>query len=252
MGTWSEQRDAYLRAQVEPEETVLVVGPAGMVTNRRMLFGWPVAGHRRAGEWAHDAVAFDEVTRWSQGQLHDERPLLRLEHPSHRRLEWVPAHRFLWFRWGNAAGEMSHEQTTFSFASRRDPVFHSMKERLEHTPVPRGEPFVEVLPGTREERVGGGVAVFRAETGFRRVLTRLRHQLANLDEQLHHAHIKWWIRAASWLLLAIPAWFVTPKLALPAVVFAEVAWIVGLQWSWHRDRHRRGAQTERGPTGTRG
>jgi len=42
----------------------------------------------------------------------------------------------------------------------------------------------------------------------------------------------------SWLLLAVPAWFLSPWLALPAVVLAEVAWVAGLQWSRHRDRRR--------------
>jgi hypothetical protein len=151
----------------------------------------------------------------------------------------VPAHRFLWFRWGNASGESRHDETTFSFASHRDPVLTAFKTQLELARAARGEPFVEMLPGTREERLGRGQAVFRAEAGGFRVLTRLRRRLATLDEHLHRGRIAWWIRMASWLLLAVPAWFIRRWLVVPAIVLAEVAWIVGMQWSWRRDHSRR-------------
>lgn len=238
MGSRNEHQVAYLRAQVEPAETILAAGPQALVTERRILFGWWLNWPPHTGEWTHDALSFDEITRWSEGRRHDERPLLRLEHPSHRRLEWAPAHRFLWFRWGNATVEIPQQETTFSFASRRDQVLGSMKGRLEIAGAAQGEPFVEVLPGTREERVGRGVGVIQIETGPLRTVTQLRRRLRRLDDELHHGQITWWIRVASWLLLAVPAWFVSPWLALPAVLVAEVAWVVGLQWSRHRDRRR--------------
>jgi hypothetical protein len=117
MGSRNEQRDAYLRGQIEPGEIILAVGPQALVTDRRILFGWRLPWPPHAGEWTHDALAFEEIIGWSQGQRHDHRPLLRLEHPAHRRLEWAPAHRLLWFRWGNAAAEISHGETTFSSRS---------------------------------------------------------------------------------------------------------------------------------------
>ena len=249
MGSTNEQRDAYLRAQVEPGETILAVGPQALVTDRRILFGWRLNWPPRAGEWTHDALAFDEITRWREGPRHDGCPLLRLEHPSHRRLEWVPAHRFLWFRWGNATGEISHRETTFSFASSRDPVFRSMTGRLELAGATQGEPFVEMLPGTREERLGSSVAVFRvAPRGFR-TLARLRGRLLTLDEHLHQGQIHWWIRVGSWLLLAVPAWFIRHWLVLPAVVVVEVAWVAGLWWSRHRDKIRQEARSRGGNHG---
>jgi hypothetical protein len=243
MGSTNQQRDPYLRAQIQSGETVLAVGPQAVITDRRLLFGWRLIWPPHTGEWTHDALAFDEITRWHEGRRHDDRPLLWLEHPSHRRLEWIPAHRLLWFRWGNATGEISHGETTFSFANRRDPVFRAMKERLELAGAPRGDPFAETLPGTRAERLGGGDQILSyAADGRFRVLTGLRRRLRNLDEHIHHARIKWWIRVASWSMLAVPAWFISPWLAVPAVVLVEVAWVVGLQWSWHRDRHRRVAR----------
>jgi hypothetical protein len=242
MGSTNEQRDTYLRAQIESGETTLAVGPQAVITDRRLLFGWRLNWPPRAGEWTHDALAFDEITVWREGRRHDDRPLLRLEHPSHGRLGWVPAHRFLWFRWGNATGQISHEETTFSFASRRDPIFRAMRERLELAGAERGDPFVETLPGTRAERLGDGGLLYNADTGRFRGLAGLRRRLQSLDEHIHYAQIKWWIRVVSWLLLAVPAWFISPWLAVPAVVLVEVAWVVGLQWSWHRDRHRRVAR----------
>jgi hypothetical protein len=174
------------------------------------------------------------------GRRHDHRPLLRLEHPPHVRIEQVIAHRFLWLRWANAERGVSHAETSFYFASRHDPVFRAIKERLELTNAPQGEPFVETLAGTREERLGRNVTrgVVYVNGGPFRALTGLRRRLANLDEHVHHGQITWWIRVASWLLLAVPAWFIRPWLAIPAILLAEGAWIAGLQWSWHRDRRR--------------
>jgi hypothetical protein len=239
MGSTNDQRDTYLRAQIESGETILAVGPQAVVTDHRVLFGWQLNWPPHAREWTHDALAFDEITRWSEGRRHDDRPLLRLEHPSHQRLEWVPAHRLLWFRWGNATGEISHEETTFAFSSRRDRIYRAMKERLELSGAARGDPFVETLPGTRAERLGSGRVLTYAAAGRLRVLSGLWRRLRSLDDHLHHAQITWWIRVASWSLLAVPAWFIGPWLAVPAIVLVELAWVVGLQGSWHRDRHRR-------------
>src|SRR5439155_8939134 len=140
-----ELREAYLRAHIGPEEAIVAAGPAALVTDRRILFGWQLTSTPYSGEWTHDALTFDEVTRWSEGRLHDDRPLLRLEHPTHRRLERVPAHRFLWFRWGDATAEIPRGETTFRFARLRDPVFRAMRGRLELSGAQRGERFV-VLP----------------------------------------------------------------------------------------------------------
>jgi hypothetical protein len=245
MGSTNEQRDAYLRGQIEPGETILAVEPQAIVTDRRILFGWRLRWPPHAGEWTHNALAFEEIIRWRKGRRHDQRPMLRVEHPAHRRLEWAPAHRFLWFRWGNATAEIWHQETTFSFASRRDPVFRAMSERLELVGPPFGEPFVEVLPGTREERLGGSRGVFRLQTGPLGEVQRLRGRLVSLDEELHRGQITWWIRIGSWALLAVPAWLVSPWLALPAVLLVEVTWVVALQWSWHRERKGRSARSWR-------
>jgi hypothetical protein len=234
MNFGEQDRDAYLRAQLSRSESIVALGPPALVTDRRVLFAWRLNWPPHAGEWAHDGLTFDEVTRWSQGHRHDDRPVLRLEHPPHRRLEWVPAHRVMGFRWGNATGTVEHRATEFAFRGRRDPVYLAMREGLGRSRAVPGAPFREVLPGTRESRLGQGTAVLVYRPGR---LGRLRGRLARLDHDLHHGSITWWIRVTSWLLLAVPAWFVNPWLVLPAVGVVEVAWVIGLQWSWRRAQH---------------
>lgn len=149
----------------------------------------------------------------------------------------LDAHRFLWFRWGNATAPVAHEQTTFTFAGPRDPTFLALKARLERTAAVRDEPFVQPVEGVGEAGPARRLVVYGPGPLGR--VRNLRMKLAHIDERLHHGQIHWWIRLGSWLILAVPAWFVRPWLALPAIALVEAAWVVGLQWSWHRDRWRR-------------
>jgi hypothetical protein len=81
------------------------------------------------------------------GRRHDERPLLRLEHPPHLRPERVAAHHFLWFAWGDTEAEVPHDDVTLAFGSARDEAFQAVIAGLVKTDVPRGEDFVILLPG---------------------------------------------------------------------------------------------------------
>lgn len=128
-----------------------------MVTDRRVIFAWP--GYPSG--WRSDAVAFKEVIRWSLGHRHDERPLIRLEHPTHLRAERVAARHFLWFAWGNAEAEVPRDDVTLAFGTERDEAFRATFERLHHLDIPRGEDFVVSPPGTREERTRGSRALLR-------------------------------------------------------------------------------------------
>lgn len=130
-----------------------------MVTDHRVLFAWE--GHREGFHWHSDAIAFEEITRWSLGRRHDERPLLRLEHPTHARTERVAAHHFLWFHWGNAEANVPYDHVTLAFASKRDEALLATLDRLQHMNVPRDEDFLIALPGTREERTRGSHAYLR-------------------------------------------------------------------------------------------
>jgi hypothetical protein len=154
------ERDSYLRAQLVADEEVLAFGPQGLVTPRRVLFAWHLPWPPHVEDWTHDEVTFDELTRWSEGRTHDQRPILRLEHPAHRRREWVPAHRLLWFRWGNSTGVVEARTTDFRFGSARAPVYVALRARLEESGIPAGELFHESVPGTRAERLRGSVATF--------------------------------------------------------------------------------------------
>jgi hypothetical protein len=151
------EREAFLRARLLPDETVVAQRRGVVVTDRRVLFAWE--GYPSG--WRSDAVGFQEVTRWSVGHRHDERPLLRLEHPPHLRPEQVAAHHFLWFAWGNTEAEVPHENVTLAFGSALDDAFQAVIARLEKTDVLRGEDFRVSLPGTREERTRGSQALTR-------------------------------------------------------------------------------------------
>lgn len=140
------EREAVLRAGLAPGETVVARGLV-MVTDRRVLFAWPgLFG------WHSDAITFEEIRSWALGRLHDERPVVRIEHPTHMRVEHVPARRLLRFAWGNAEAEMPHDDVTFTFESKREPSFEVLLERLQRQHLPRGEDFVVALSGSREER----------------------------------------------------------------------------------------------------
>ena len=153
------QREAFLRAQLEPGERVVAHHGAVMVTDRRVLFAWNLHRAPGAPSWFFDGIAFEEVARWSLGHRHDERPLLHLEHPTHVRIERVPAHTLLWFQWGNAEAEVPHDNVTLAFGGKRDEAFRATVNRLQHMNTPRGEDFLVAIPGTREERTRGSRAL---------------------------------------------------------------------------------------------
>ena len=151
------EREAFLRARLLPDETVVAKHRGVVVTDRRVLFAWE--GYPSG--WRSDAVGFQEVTRWSLGGGHDARPLLRLEHRPHLRPKQVAAHHVLWFAWGDTEAEVPHDDVTLAFGSARDEAFQAVIARLEKTDVPRGEDFVISPPGTREERTRGSRAYTR-------------------------------------------------------------------------------------------
>jgi len=234
---WLANRDAFLETQLEPGEVVLArSGDHPLVTDRRILTARQLYHPPGRGQWVCDPLAFAEVGRWTPGRQPDHRPLLRLEHPPRARIERVPEHRFLWFEWGSAEGPVTHTTTTFQFGRDTDPVLVAIREGLEQANVPRGEPFVIRPAGTREERTRGSRAPFMRASPWRSA----RLGLPKAVDLLYRGRLSWRVRIPSWLLLAVPAWFIEPWLVVPAIVLAEVAWIIGLQRSWRRSRDRRG------------
>ena len=233
---WLAERDAFLSTQLEPGEVrVAGSGPQPLVTDRRILTAYQLSRAPRRGEWVCHPLAFDEIVRWTAGRHHDDRPILRLEHPPHVRMETVPEHRFLWFQWGNAEGPVTHTATTFVFGKDRDPVLVAIRDVLERAGVPRGEQFVIRPAGTREERIAGSRAYLDRASAWSQARLPLRMAV----DRLYRGRLTWWVRVSSWLVLAVPAWFIHPWLVVPAILVAELAWIAALRWSWRRDRDRR-------------
>jgi hypothetical protein len=169
-----------LRARLDPSETVVAHHRAVMVTDLRVLFAWEAW----PSGWHSDAISFEEITGWALGRRHDERPILRIDHPTHVRLERVTAHHLLWFAWGNAEGEVPHDDVTLTFARRRDPAFRALFDRLAQSGVPRSDDFVISLPGTRSERTHGSRSLYRRTLASRVSLRgrRLRRERRFVSE----------------------------------------------------------------------
>jgi len=148
------ERRTYIASVLDGDEHVLAAGrdPAA-VTGTRMILAWTLMRPPRTGEWTGDSVRFDEIISWRRGQTHDERPVVAMTHPEHRRMGRVPAHRFLWFRWESAEAPVPHRSTRFTFVSSRDPLYAAVVDGLRRAGTPEGEPFREQPPGTRAHRI---------------------------------------------------------------------------------------------------
>lgn len=229
-----DERDAVLGSSLEPGERVLARRRAHpLVTDRRILDARQIPP--RSGEWVVDPVPFDEITRWTSGERHDHRPILKLEHRPLTRTDRVPARRFLWLTWGDAVGPVIRTTTSFGFGRRTNPILVAMSAELERRKIPEGLPFVIRPAGTREDRMkdSRGVLYKRSRTAW------IKFRLWTVSHLLYRGELAWPVRVISWLIVGMPAWFVSPWLALPAVIAAELAWIAALQLLWRRNRARR-------------
>lgn len=233
-----DERDAVLEASLEPGENVLARRRAHpLMTDRRILDARQLHILPRRGEWVVDPLPFEEITRWTPGERHDHRPIFKLEHRPLTRTDRVPARRFLWFTWGNAVGSVTRTTTTFGFGRRTNPILIAMQSELERRRIPQGPAFVIRPPGTREERTKGSRSMLYRSGGT----ARIKSWSWRVTNVLYRGELAWRVRLLSWLIVGVPAWFVSPWLVLPAIVAVELAWIVGLQWMWRRNRTRRDA-----------
>lgn len=230
---WLDERDAFLDASLEAGERVVArSGTHPVVTDRRILDAIQLRSAPHAGDWVLDPLLFADVTRWSMGQMHDRRPLLRLEHHPLTRMEDVPARRFLWFRWCNGEGPATRPTTTLGFGRDTDPVLVAILTELDDRRSPQDQPFVIRPAGDRAERVGSGTLFRESRTA------PIRFGLWRVAEVVYRRRLGWPVRLLSWTLLGVPAWFITPWLVLPAIAVAELAWIAFLQWSWRQEQAR--------------
>jgi hypothetical protein len=148
-------RETFLQAQLEPNEVILArSGDHPLVTDRRILWARRLHYPPRTGGWVCESLEFPEIKEWTLGRQHDGRPIMRLEHAPVQRIERVPAHRFLWIRWGDAEAAVTHDTTLLRFGRVSNPVLIALIRSLEQASVTQGEPFVVRPAGTREERTG--------------------------------------------------------------------------------------------------
>jgi hypothetical protein len=228
------ERDAFLGSSLETGERVVArISNHPLVTDRRIIDAKRQGQRPRPDEWVLDAVMFSEVTGRRHGRLHDGRPLIELEHPPHMTIDRVPPRRFLWFTWGNTEGPVTHTTTTYGFGRVSNPVFVAITGELDRRKVPQGPTFVIRPAGARTERLRNGQGLLRE---YRE--GRLRFGMWRVTDVLYRGQLAWPIRVVSWLLVAAPAWFVSPWLVVPAIIGSELAWIVVMQVMWLRLRAR--------------
>jgi hypothetical protein len=167
-------RDTFLQAQLEPNEAILArSGDHPLVTDRRILWARRLHDPPPTGEWVCDSLEFPQIKEWALGRQHDGRPIVRLEHAPVQRIERVPAHHFLRFRWGNAEAAVTHDTTLLRFGRVSNPVLIALIRSLEQASVTQGEPFVVRPAGTREERMGESARrLYRQIPAWRRIRFR--------------------------------------------------------------------------------
>lgn len=232
---WLDERDAVLESSLEAGERVVVRRRAHpLVTDLRIIHARQLRLAPRIGDWILDPLPFDEITRWASGAQHDGRPILRLEHHPRTTADRVPGRTFLWFKWGDALGLVVRTTTSFGFGRGSNPVLVAIRAELERREIPQGPRFVIRPAGTREERMASSRSVLYEAPGT----AWIRSRRWRASHVLYRGELAWPLHVASWIILAVPAWFVSPWLVLPAVIGAELVWIAVGQWMWLRNRSR--------------
>ena len=119
-----------------------------VVTSERVLF----AKWGESPKEPHQEIRLDEVTNWADGTQYNAYAAV-LTHPPMTRRERVPAHKILWFKWGNARAGVTRTQTIFRFSRADTKAAKAIRAALEKRRVPH-----EVLhfeERSREERIRG-------------------------------------------------------------------------------------------------
>ncbi|HJP64727.1 MAG TPA: hypothetical protein VKA30_00320 [Actinomycetota bacterium] len=114
------------------DDRLLQSGAAGsaiVVTDRRIRW---TGGYREA---AVRSLAFDSVSASAEVR-YVHRFGLQLDHDPVERIVWVPAHRFLWWRWGNAEAVRSIPATLFVFNGQNTKAAVALREQLRRWRVP--------------------------------------------------------------------------------------------------------------------
>jgi hypothetical protein len=165
--------EVRLRGLVPTDETIVAVGTAEelrslgayigsgsgwtfiVVTSERLLFArWGSA------QRPHEEILFDEVTRWASGTQYNCEALV-LTHPPMTRRQRVPAHRILWFQWGDAEADITRTQTIFRFSRPDTHVAKALHSALLARKV--AHESLHFQERSREDRTRGSHAVHMKE-----------------------------------------------------------------------------------------
>lgn len=228
-------QQAFLRSQLEPGESISPSsGWNPLITDRRLLWARQLRVPAGTGDWVSETLDFSQITAWSRGNQHDGRPIIRLEHEPVPRISHLPAHRFLWFRWGDVERAVPRTSTTLYYRRGSDPDFIPLRAALEARSIHKGEAFHERPEGARHERTQT-IALIAVRPWSRR---RVRFVAHRWMLRLYRGRVAWPLRLLSWLVLAVPAWFISPWLVPGAIGLAELGWMALGQNRWHREQQR--------------
>lgn len=162
-----------LRGLVTPDEAIVAVGTAEelsslgpeigsgggwtfiVVTTERVLFAqWGSAPK------PHEEIRLDQVTHWASGTQYNCEALV-MTHPPRTRQQRVPAHRILWFEWGNAEAEVTRTDTIFRFSRPDTQVAKALHSALSARRVTHEQ--LQFEEKSREERTRGSHVVLQAK-----------------------------------------------------------------------------------------
>jgi hypothetical protein len=156
------QKDAEvrLRALVPHGEAIVAVGTAEELRELRRDIGSGSGGtfvvvtsHRlvfsELSADTHYEIRLKEIEGWASGTQYNRLAIVLTHPPIPRRL-WVPAHKILWFQWGNAVADFTLIQTIFRFSRPETQTAVAIRSALTARGVPHRTLHFEEK--SREER----------------------------------------------------------------------------------------------------
>jgi hypothetical protein len=156
MSRWFAQRAVLLASQLGPGEHELARGRmqelSHMDINRPSMIDTGSASHvlivtqermlwmLEKPQWV-TSLPFSSVTRWTEmAQAH--RCAMVLEHRDITRLQWVPAHRFLWWEWGDSEAYRLRNRSILGFSHTDTKAARAIRERLAAQGLPTRSPII--------------------------------------------------------------------------------------------------------------
>ena len=135
--------DESIRSRLEPDEEVLATGRCeditehGSISSGGATWTYVMVTSRRL-RWVprsklrfEAAIHLDDVTAVAE-RTKAHRYAITVRHAPLRRLHWVPAHRFLIFRWGNAERVEEFRRTRLAFSQPDTVAAQALRDELRH------------------------------------------------------------------------------------------------------------------------